>query len=146
DGRCPPRGRVWTWDSPVDWPAPHERRRRKPATGAAGSGLAEPDPSLSWLELRPAHSGPWATDFDVTTPSVLHRPTDRPPRPERLGAGTTLSLAAHVALVGALWWGVHWRTAPTEAGTTAELWAAVPEIAAPPPTVQPEAPPPPAPA
>jgi colicin import membrane protein len=82
----------------------------------------------------------------MTPPSVLNRPTDRPPREERLGAGTTLSLVAHAALVGALWWGVHWRTHPTAEGTTAELWAAVPQIAAPPPTEQPEAPPPPAPA
>jgi colicin import membrane protein len=82
----------------------------------------------------------------MSPPSVLNRPIDRPPRQERLGAGTTLSLVAHAALVGALWWGVHWRTAPTAEGSTAELWAAVPQIAAPPPTPQPEAPPPPAPA
>src|SRR5689334_19300846 len=82
----------------------------------------------------------------MTTPSVLNRPTDRPPREERLGVGTTLSLVAHAALVGALWWGVHWRTAHTAEGSSAELWAAVPQIAAPPPTVQPEAPPPPPPA
>lgn len=81
----------------------------------------------------------------MTTPSVLNRPTDRPPREERLTVGTTLSVLAHAALVGALWWGVHWRTAPTAEGSTAELWAAVPQIAAPPPTVQPETPPPPPP-
>ncbi|HEX4509207.1 MAG TPA: cell envelope integrity protein TolA [Burkholderiaceae bacterium] len=78
----------------------------------------------------------------MTSPSILQNPIDRPPREERLGAGTTLSLLAHAALVSALVWGVHWRTKPTAEGSSAELWAAVPQIAAPPPTEVPATPPP----
>jgi colicin import membrane protein len=69
------------------------------------------------------------------------RPTDRPPQDEPWGRGVTISVAAHLALVAALWWGVHWRNHEPE-GVSAELWAAVPEAAAP----QAVAPPPPAPA
>ncbi|HEX7638640.1 MAG TPA: protein TolA, partial [Burkholderiaceae bacterium] len=74
--------------------------------------------------------------------SILHqRPNDRPPKDEDWGTGVTISVLAHAALVAALVWGVHWRS-NTEEGATAELWAAIPDTAAPRPT---EAPPPPPP-
>ena len=65
----------------------------------------------------------------------------RPQRPSGLRRGAMLAIVIHGGLVVALAVGVSWRSrAPT--GATAELWAAVPEFAAPAPV----APPPPAPA
>jgi colicin import membrane protein len=61
----------------------------------------------------------------------------RPQRPGGLGRGAALALLVHLGLILALALGVSWRASePT--GATAELWAAVPEYAAP----APEAPPP----
>lgn len=71
-----------------------------------------------------------------------HRPTDRPPQTEEWSTGVTISIAAHLALIGALWWGLHWRSSSVEVASTAELWSAVPEAEAPPPV---ETPPPPQP-
>jgi colicin import membrane protein len=71
------------------------------------------------------------------------RPDDRPPQREDWGTGVTISLIAHASLIGALVWGLHWRSSTTVEAASAELWAAVPEAAAPPPV---EAPPPPPPA
>ena len=68
------------------------------------------------------------------------RPDDRPPQHEDWSTGVTISVIAHLTLIGALVWGLHWRSSPEEATAAAELWSAVPEAAAPPPV---EAPPPP---
>jgi colicin import membrane protein len=68
------------------------------------------------------------------------RPDDRPPQNEEWSTGVTISIIAHASLIGALVWGLHWRSSPEVAIASAELWAAVPEAAAPPPV---EAPPPP---
>jgi len=54
----------------------------------------------------------------------------RPQRPAGLGRGAVLALLVHGGLLVALALGVSWRASePT--GATAELWAAVPEFAAP---------------
>ena len=54
----------------------------------------------------------------------------RPQRPAGLGRGAALALLVHGGLLVALALGVSWRASePT--GATAELWAAVPEFAAP---------------
>lgn len=54
----------------------------------------------------------------------------RPQRPAGLGRGALLALLVHGGLLLALALGVSWRASePT--GATAELWAAVPEFAAP---------------
>lgn len=54
----------------------------------------------------------------------------RPQRPAGLGRGAVLALLVHGGLLLALALGVSWRASePT--GATAELWAAVPEFAAP---------------
>ena len=54
----------------------------------------------------------------------------RPQRPAGLGRGAMLALLVHGGLLVALALGVSWRASePT--GATAELWAAVPEFAAP---------------
>jgi colicin import membrane protein len=74
-----------------------------------------------------------------------------PPSPDPLGRGAALALAVHAGLIVALTVSVDWRSQPVEA--SAELWAAVPQAAAPPaaepapqPAPEPAPPPPPAPA
>jgi colicin import membrane protein len=69
----------------------------------------------------------------------------RPQRPAGLGRGAMLALLVHGGLLLALALGVSWRASePT--GATAELWAAVPEAAAPAEVAPPPRPePPPAP-
>jgi colicin import membrane protein len=72
----------------------------------------------------------------------------RPRPPDRLGRGGALALAVHGGLVAALAVSVNWRSEPVEA-TVAELWASVPQVAAPPapaPAPAPEPAPTPAPA
>jgi len=72
--------------------------------------------------------------------------------PQRTGGmrrGTAMALLVHVGLLIALAFGVSWRS-QTPAGVSAELWAAVPQIAAPPvvepkPVPTPTPPPPPKP-
>ncbi|MDH4062615.1 MAG: cell envelope integrity protein TolA [Aquincola sp.] len=68
----------------------------------------------------------------------------RPRRPGGMGRGAMLALVVHVGLVIALAFGVSWRS-HEPAGVTAELWAAVPEIAAPAPVTPPAPEPRPAP-
>jgi colicin import membrane protein len=75
--------------------------------------------------------------------SILTRPTDRPPRQEAWGAGTTMSVLAHALLIAGLVWGVHWRSTAEPEGVAAELWSAVPQVSAPPPPTVVEPPPPP---
>jgi colicin import membrane protein len=59
------------------------------------------------------------------------KPDDlRPRRPGGMGRGLALALLVHVGLVVAIAFSVRWR-ASEPAGVTAELWAAVPQIAAP---------------
>ncbi|MFI4931411.1 MAG: energy transducer TonB [Burkholderiales bacterium] len=74
--------------------------------------------------------------------------------PQRTGGmrkGTAMALLVHAGLLVALAFGVSWRS-QTPVGVSAELWAAVPQIAAPPvvepkpvPTPTPTPPPPPKP-
>lgn len=68
-----------------------------------------------------------------------------PQPPGGLGAGAVLALGVHAALIAALTLGVDWRAHPPEP-VAAELWAAVPTFAAPPPAEAPPPPPAPAPA
>ena len=73
-----------------------------------------------------------------------------PPPPGGLLRGAGLALLAHALLFLALTSAVQWRASPPEA-VTAELWSAVPQVAAPravetPAPATPPAPPPPAPA
>jgi colicin import membrane protein len=74
------------------------------------------------------------------------------PRPSAgLGLGLAFAVVAHLLLVAALSFGVNWHASPPE-GIEAELWAAVPQMAAPravepepPPKAEPRVEPPPAP-
>jgi colicin import membrane protein len=54
----------------------------------------------------------------------------RPRRPGGMGRGAMLALLVHGGLLVAIAFGVSWRSSEP-AGVTAELWAAVPEAAAP---------------
>jgi colicin import membrane protein len=54
----------------------------------------------------------------------------KPPRPDGMGRGAMLALLVHVGLLVAIAFGVNWRSSEP-AGTSAELWAAVPQAAAP---------------
>lgn len=68
----------------------------------------------------------------------------QPEPPGGLGLGAGLALLAHGLLIAALALGVSWRTRPSEVTASAELWAAVPQVAAPAP-IEPQAPVPPQP-
>lgn len=69
----------------------------------------------------------------------------RPPTPPGLGRGALLSLLAHALLLAALAFAVNWRSHAPQA-VSAELWAAVPQAAAPREVPPPAPPPAPAPA
>jgi len=69
------------------------------------------------------------------------RPDDRPPQHEDWSTGVTISIAAHLALLGALYWGMQWHSSTEVATASAELWSAIPETAAPPPVIAPPPPP-----
>lgn len=77
------------------------------------------------------------------TTAALDRDLFLPRRPAGLGRGLLLALLAHGLLIAALSLGVSWRASPPE-GVEAELWSAVPQIAAP-RAAEPEPPPPPPP-
>ena len=74
----------------------------------------------------------------------------RPRPPEGMGKGLTLALLVHAGLIVAIAFSVNWRSS-NPAGVEAELWASVPQIAAPkavepdPPKPQPPQPKPPEP-
>ena len=81
--------------------------------------------------------------------AAIQRDLFMPRAPGGMGRGLMLAIAAHVLLVIALAFSVNWHTAPSPVSAAAELWAAVPQTAAPravdvaPPVVT--APPPPKP-
>lgn len=80
-------------------------------------------------------------------PAAALKPHDNllPQPPGGNGPGAALALVAHLGLILALTTAVDWRARTPEA-VTAELWAAVPQIAAPPPPPPQVAPAPPPPA
>ena len=67
-----------------------------------------------------------------------------PPRPPARLRAITLAVLAHAVLIGALTWGVNWKGSTDQPAVEAELWAAVPQQAAP-RAVEPPPPPPPPP-
>ena len=64
------------------------------------------------------------------TSQVLARDALMPPAPDATGRGVGLSLLVHTGLIVAIAFGVSWRSRTPEA-QQAELWAAVPQAAAP---------------
>ncbi len=72
--------------------------------------------------------------------AVIHdRDQFTPPRPPGRMRAIALAVLTHAVLVGALTWGVNWKSSSDQPAVEAELWAAVPQQAAP----RAEAPPPP---
>ena len=65
----------------------------------------------------------------------MHAHDDRdqfaPPRPPARMRAIALAVLAHVLLVVALTWGVNWKTSADQPAVQAELWAAIPQQAAP---------------
>ena len=74
-------------------------------------------------------------------PAALERDALLPRADARLGLGALLALLAHGGLVGALALGLNWRLPQPDVLAGAELWAAVPQVAAPAPTPAPTPPP-----
>jgi colicin import membrane protein len=75
-------------------------------------------------------------------PSAFDRVEFAPPAQPGMLRAMALAVLAHLLLVAALTWGVNWkRQSPTELGAEAELWASVPQQAAP-RAVDPPPPPP----
>lgn len=62
-----------------------------------------------------------------------------PPNPSGWHLGATIACGAHLLLILALAWGVNWSSSQP-VGVEAELWSAVPQIAAPRPTAPPPPP------
>jgi len=65
----------------------------------------------------------------------MHAQDDRdqftPPQPPARLRAITLAVLVHAVLIGALTWGVNWQTSTDQPAVEAELWAAVPQMAAP---------------
>jgi colicin import membrane protein len=66
----------------------------------------------------------------------------KPPHTGRWGTPVALALGAHVLLMAALTWGVHWKQDEPPVAFEAEIWSALPREAAP-RAVEPPPPPPP---
>ncbi len=85
----------------------------------------------------------------MSTMTLSARDAFAPQRPPGMGPGLLLALVAHVLLVLALAWSVNWKMSEPE-GVVAELWSALPQVAAPrvappeprPPVVEPRPVPP----
>jgi len=84
--------------------------------------------------------------------SISVRTNLDPPQPEGQGRAFALALLAHLLLILALAWGLHWKKDVQDMAVEAELWAATAQTAAPkaapavpPPPPQPVVPPRPAP-
>lgn len=77
-------------------------------------------------------------------PSTHERLEFGPPRETASPRSFALALFVHVLLIGALTWGVSWKSTDQASTFEAELWSGVPQQAAP-KLVEPSPPPPPAP-
>lgn len=64
-------------------------------------------------------------------PALADRFEFMPPQQGGLVRGFGLALLAHGLLVAALAWGINWKSQPQTAVAEAELWSALPQLAAP---------------
>jgi colicin import membrane protein len=74
--------------------------------------------------------------------AALHRDAFAPRQPPGMRSGLVLALIVHALLILAIAWSVRWKASEPE-GVVAELWSAVPQIAAPrsaPPPPEPKPP------
>lgn len=69
--------------------------------------------------------------------AALHPDAFAPRQPPGMRSGLALALLVHALLIVAIAWGVRWKASEPE-GVVAELWSAVPQIAAPRPPPPPE--------
>jgi colicin import membrane protein len=84
--------------------------------------------------------------------AVLERDAFAPRQPPGMRSGLALAILAHLLLIAALAWSVHWKSSEPE-GVVAELWSTLPQTAAPraappeprPPVAEPRPTPPPTP-
>ncbi len=76
--------------------------------------------------------------------AVLHHDAFAPRQPPGMRSGLVLALIVHALLIIAIAWGVRWKASEPE-GVVAELWSAVPQIAATRPAPLPPEPKPPEP-
>jgi colicin import membrane protein len=72
--------------------------------------------------------------------AVMGRDAWKPEQPGGFGVGAFMALVAHAVLVAVLAIGVNWRSSTPDAALSAELWSAVPEVAAPKPVEPPPSP------
>lgn len=64
-------------------------------------------------------------------PAPSERVEFMPPAPTGTARALTLALLAHLFLLGALTWGVNWQHKASSESFDAELWSALPQLAAP---------------
>jgi colicin import membrane protein len=76
----------------------------------------------------------------ATLASATSRFDFHPPRPQGTGRALSWAMLVHLALLGALAWGVSWKREATVSTVEAELWSSLPQQAA--PKLQETAPPP----
>lgn len=69
--------------------------------------------------------------MSVLTPSLAQRLEFAPPQAPGFAPSAVLALLVHLMLVAALTWGVQWKHQINTPAIEAELWSAVPELAAP---------------
>ena len=71
--------------------------------------------------------------------AALHHDAFAPRQPAGMRSGLVLALIVHAFLILAIAWSVRWKSSEPE-GVVAELWSAVPQVAAPRPTPPPPEP------
>lgn len=71
--------------------------------------------------------------------AALHPDAFAPRQPPGMRSGLALALLVHALLIVAIAWGVRWKSSEPE-GVVAELWSALPQVAAPRPTPPPPEP------
>lgn len=76
----------------------------------------------------------------ATLASATSRFDFHPPRPQGTGRALSWAMLVHLALLGALAWGVSWKREATVSTVEAELWSSLPQQAAPKLTEPPPAP------
>lgn len=79
-----------------------------------------------------------ATALNPLNPLQVPRESLRPPSSDSPRTGVAMSVLAHALLVAGLTLGVQWRANDEPDGVEAELWSAVPQLAAPRPDPPPE--------
>jgi colicin import membrane protein len=75
----------------------------------------------------------------MSTAAAIHPDAFAPRQPPGMRSGLALALVVHALLILAIAWSVRWKASEPE-GVVAELWSALPQVAAPRPTPPPPEP------